>query len=144
MSDTLAFHIFIGPNLMHFPISIISKFPFFYIDKLLIISEILIYRLSNFFHRYIGHPYECAHKLDFSSSWDVGIVVQVLLAPGCSHSYQTLLFGLPLFTKHFRPHPSHQRVDVMCQQFPPPPNLQGKHHFGRSQFSPAHGFDLLM
>ena len=36
---------------------IISKFPFFDSDKLPIISEIPIYRLSIIFHRYIAHPY---------------------------------------------------------------------------------------
>ena len=42
---------------MHFSISIISKLPLFDIDKLPIISEIPIYRLSIIFHRYIAHPY---------------------------------------------------------------------------------------
>ena len=45
----------------HFPISIIfliiSKFQFFDIDKLPIISEMQIYRLPIIFHRYIVHPY---------------------------------------------------------------------------------------
>ena len=45
----------------HFPISIIfliiSKFQFFDIDKLPIISEMPIYRLPIIFHRYIVPPY---------------------------------------------------------------------------------------
>ena len=42
---------------MHFPISIISKLTFFDIDKLPIVSEMPIYRLSIIFDRYIAHPY---------------------------------------------------------------------------------------
>merc|ERR1711994_859726 len=42
------------------------------------------------------------------------------------------------------PHSSHHKIYVTDsrQQLPPPPELQLK-HFGRPQFSLAHGFDLL-
>ena len=54
---------------------IISKFPFFDIDKLPIISEIPIYRLSIICHRYIVHPYlQLIYKNWFGS--DVQLVVR--------------------------------------------------------------------
>ena len=77
-------------NLMHFPISIISKFPLFDIVKLPIISELPIYLLSIFFPQYIVHPYS-AGRMRGSDGGQVCGGVQIMLGDGFGISIRSYL-----------------------------------------------------
>ena len=84
---------------MHFAISIISKFPFFGMVKLPMISELPIYLLLIFFPQYIIHPYSAGRMRVSNGGQVCGGVQIMLLGDGfgiCIRSY--LKFGT--FDRH--------------------------------------------
>ena len=113
---------------MHFAISIISKFPFFGMVKLPMISELPIYLLSIFFPQYIIHPYSAGRMRVSNGGQVCGGVQIMLLGDGfgiCIRSY--LKFGT--FDRHRQKWPN-AKTETTFSHWHPPKMVELSHSRG--------------